>query len=438
MATDRISFSDKTVATIAFAEKGQKVIRDADLPGFFVKVGTRTKSYMVQGDLWRGSVRQSITVKIGECGRLPAREARAKAKVLLGSIAEGIDPRGDGEVAPEPAAPISGPTLGDAWTAYRDSHMRRKNRSEGTIANYADHVDRLMAVWKDEPLSSLADDPSLVKARHDAISEENGPYIANGCMRSLRAIYNHARRTARSLPADNPTQAIDWNPEHRRDTAMGLTDLPAWFSQVAALENPMRREFHLFLLLSGSRPEAIKQAKREHLDLKRRLLHIPKPKGGADRAFDVPLSRQMVRTLIRAMRLGAMVYPEQSGIWVFPADSESGHLVEHKESRTVLAKWGNDLRQTYRTVGQAAGVNDVDMHLLMNHSLPGVNAGYITRNRLLGDHLRRQQQSISSAIFKALPPAAKQPGALKDWLITPTKAPERASRDDASKTEAAA
>jgi len=31
-----------------------------------------------------------------------------------------------------------------------------------------------------------------------------GPYIANGCMRSLRAIYNHARKTARSLPAEKP------------------------------------------------------------------------------------------------------------------------------------------------------------------------------------------------------------------------------------------
>jgi len=34
----------------------------------------------------------------------------------------------------------------------------------------------------------------------------------------------------------------------------------------------------------------------------------------------------------------------------------------------------------------------------MNHSLGGVNAGYITRNQLMGDHLRKQQQAISSFI----------------------------------------
>jgi len=54
-------------------------------------------------------------------------------------------------------------------------------------------------------------DPGKVVIRHDDITEEHGPYIANGSMRTLRAIYKHARRTHRSLPADNPVDAVDWN-----------------------------------------------------------------------------------------------------------------------------------------------------------------------------------------------------------------------------------
>jgi hypothetical protein len=38
-------------------------------------------------------------------------------------------------------------------------------------------------------------------------------------------------------------------------------------------------------------------------------------------------------------------------IWVFVGESEAGYMVEHKEDRRMLAKWGNDLRQTYRTLG---------------------------------------------------------------------------------------
>jgi hypothetical protein len=105
---------------------------------------------------------------------------------------------------------------------------------------------------------------------------------------------------------------------------------------------------------------------------------------------------------VLCIRLGGVLYPSQSRKWLFPAESESGHLAEHKEDRATLSRWGNELRQTYRTVAQATGIADLDIHLLMNHSIPGVNAGYITRNKLLSDHLRHQQEMISRKIVQAL------------------------------------
>jgi integrase len=349
-------------------------------------------------------------------GEVRIREARAKAKALLGLIGKGVDPRpkevGQGEAPnvstsrPE-GSPDIDLTLRAAWTRYRDAHLKRKGRSEGTIENCRDHVERLMADWLDQPLWALGNSPSLVTARHEKITQENGPYIANGCMRSLRAIYNHARRTARSLPAENPVTAVDWNSEKRRNTALGLNEVAPWVGQLEALENPIRREFHWFLLLSGSRPDALKRAKIEHIDFRSRILHIPKPKGGEIRAFDIPLSRPMIRCLVRVLRLGQVLHPTQAREWLFPADSESGRLVEHKEDRAALAKWGNDLRQTYRTVAQTVGVADLDIHLLMNHSVISVNAGYINRNKLLRDHLRHQQEMISCKIVDTLQSRSK-------------------------------
>ena len=108
----------------------------------------------------------------------------------------------------------------------------------------------------------------------------------------------------------------------------------------------------------------------------------------------------MIRCLLRVLRLGRLLYPNQAREWLFPADSESGHLAEHKEKRDELSKWGNELRQTFRTIAQAAGVPELDVHLLMNHSIPGVNAGYITRNKLLRDHFRIQQEAISRKIVE--------------------------------------
>jgi len=351
-------------------------------------------------------------------GKVSAGEERATLKALLGSIADGIEPRPKAKVEAKALSNSSDPALREAWERYRDGHMKRKNRSEGTIENYRDHVERLMSDWLDDPLSRFGEDPTLVVARHEKISKEHGSYIANGCMRTLRAIYNHARKAARALPADNPVSAVDWNAESRRDTALGLSDLPGWFAELAALDNAIRREFHLFLLLSGHRPDAIKKARIEHLDIKSRVLHIPKPKGGEAKAFDIPLSRPMIRCLVRGIRIGRTIYPDQASEWLFPADSKSGHIAEHKEKRGDLSKWGNELRQTYRTIAQAAGVPELDVHLLMNHSIPGVNAGYITRNKLLRDHLRSQQEIISRKIFDAACASPKgKNGLRKAWPL---------------------
>jgi hypothetical protein len=64
----------------------------------------------------------------------------------------------------------------------------------------------------------------------------------------------------------------------------------------------------------------------------------------------------------------------------------------------------------------------LDVHLLMNHSLPGVNAGYITRDALLGGHLRKQQERISRVIEDSHGGGASDPVAA--WLKSMKVEPE--------------
>ena len=408
----RLSLTDKSVAQLPQAAIGQYKARDTELKGFFVLVGKRSKTFMVQGEFWREGVREfSIRLKIGDCGKLSTRDARIKAKDALAVIAKGVKPG-------EPLKPQVGEvTLRQAWERYRDAHLVRKRRSTGTISNFRDHMERLLKDWLDFPLARLGRSPKLVADRHDQITTKNGPYIANGCMRSLRAIYNHALKTYPHLLPKNPVAAIDWNGEGRRDTGIGLEDLPRWLVELYALPNPIRREFHLLTLLSGSRPGALKTVKVEDIDFKQRVLHVPEPKGGSKKAFDIPLSDPMIRAILRTMRASRTLFTGQSKLWLFPAESASGHLSAHKEKRKILSKYGNDMRQSYRTLAQVAGVPELDIHLLMNHSLPGVNAGYITRGKLLNDHLRGQQERISQAILNS---AVKTNGGLNgeipQWL----------------------
>jgi site-specific recombinase XerD len=424
MADIRILLTDKTIAQLPTPKDGWYLARDTELKGFFVVVGKRKRTFTVQGDLRRDGKRaSSIRVSIGATSEMSTRTARAAAKEYLAQISQGKHPKAVKEDQPAETAgkvpndmPAAEITLRQAWQRYLEAHLIRKGRSEKTISGYRDHVERIFMEWLDIPLRELGLDPARVAEKHDETTKTNGPYMANGSMRTLRAIYNHARKTKRSLPPDNPADAVDWNHEERRDTGMGASDLKGWFTQLAALENPVRREFHLFTLLSGSRPTALQEVKPAHINFRRRTLHISKPKGGGKRAFDIPLSREMILCLIRALRFGSKMYPTQAQKWVFPADSDSEHIAETREDRDTLTKWGNDLRQTFRTIATAAGVSEFDAKLLMNHSIPGVNAGYVTRHKLLEDHLRSQQQAISTAVLSALGKSLTEDAALRDWL----------------------
>ena len=437
MPDPRLALTDKVLIGLPFTRTGQTVVRDTDQPGFFVRIGAATKTFMIQADLRRDDgTRTTIKMKVCEVGELNTRDARIKARGLMARIASGEDPRpkkkseilaaakeAEATAQAEREAPGGVPTLREAWTRFRVSHLERKKRSPATIRGYADHMERLFADWLDRPLSEFGDEPRLLADRHDLISANNGPAIANGAMRSFRAVYNHARKTCRALPPENPSAAVDWNPEQRKDTAMGVTDLPGWFEQLARIANPVRREFHLMTLLSGSRPEALKHVRVADLDLKNRVMHMARPKGGEMKAFDIPLSRAMMESIFRLRRIGPMIYPQSGRTWLFPSDAPCGHMTEHKEDRSVLSHWGNDLRQTYRTLAQAAEVSEVDMHLLMNHALPGVNSGYITRSKLMRDHLRAQQDRLSVFFLGTAVGRGRRPSDdLSRWLNSTSRA----------------
>jgi len=298
-------------------------------------------------------------------------------------------------------------TLGEAWTDYRARLVRRiadGRQSDLTLVAYEDKMNRLLLpAWRDWPLRDLSDDAAGVAERHREITRAHGPYSANHAMRALRAVYRHARKTRleRGLPAELPTDAVQWNRETRRSTGMSQRELAGWHSQLRALPNPVRQEFHLFMLLSGSRPDALRRARWADLDVARRALHFPDPKGGAQRAFYMPLSRAMLQCLWRARRAGRFMHGHAARTYIFPADTPVGCIAETKERRTVLSKWGVDLRQTYRTAALACALGEMDVHILMNHSLGGVSAGYITPSAIM-DHLRAQQEKVSAYLVSGL------------------------------------
>jgi integrase len=374
-----MTLTDKYVRELP-TKAGRYIERDDHQPGFFVMVGKNMKTYYVQFD-YRDPLGQRKTCrkKLGRHDQIGVKLARAKAAEMIATA----------------KAPPSKPdvTLAVAWCEYRDLHLLLHERSRRTIDGYQSTVERLLGDWQNVPLDRLAERPDEVNRRYALLLKKHGVATAKNAMAALRAIYNHAARLHPELARSNPVARLRLRTPLPRNTAMAAEDLAGWYKQLRKLPCPVRQEYHLFMLLSAVRRESLASARWEDLDVPRRSLHIPKPKGGTSRAFDLPLSRRMLWCLARVRR------KLEASEWIFPSvTSKSGHIAEVKEKVKGFAT-GHALRHTWRTLAQVAGVSELDAKLIMNHAIPGANAGYLSRSALW-PHLLTVQERMSTFIME--------------------------------------
>jgi integrase len=136
----------------------------------------------------------------------------------------------------------------------------------------------------------------------------------------------------------------------------------------------------------------------DDIDLEARTLHVPKPKGGEDRAYTIPLSDAALVLIERRLAENAGVAKQaktKPSPFLFPsASSKSGHIVDVRPKNNGVSFTIHGLRHTYLSAAAAANVNLYHAKLLANHKLPknDVTAGYISADV---DALRPSQQAIT-------------------------------------------
>ncbi|HTL63639.1 MAG TPA: tyrosine-type recombinase/integrase [Pseudolabrys sp.] len=406
-ATPRILLTDAAVRREPFALDKPRIVRDSKVAGLHVWIGKRKKTFRYQYETPRlnGARGHTLIEWLGEHPHHSADDARAKALAIQAARVRGEYVRPIVEAAPAQL------TFGEAFEQYKAA-ITKEGKSPRTIADYQDKFNRHLVAWHKKALAAIT--RNEVSRQHTSITERarkvrkgkyaSGKYAANGAMRLARAVWNFAKNELETpgLPGLNPFRSGKlYHREQARESGMGAKELPAWWAQLQKLPNPIRREMHLFMLLTGLRRQDVLTARWDNLDENRRSLRIPAPKGGVERAFDLPLSEPMLACLKRAKEAGNTFFPEQSQIWVFPA--ETGHVAEVKEDGKVkLSHTGHALRHSFRTLAGAAGIDRLRLKILMNHAVERDVTDSYANVPALFDSLMDAQRRISAFIMRGL------------------------------------
>lgn len=357
-------------------EKGKSILHaDTELRGFYLIVTPTKRSFYVQS-LVSG---KQVRTKLGDHPALDAKQARDMARTVLVGMRSGTNPNEERR-----KAKARGITLREALNL----HLAAKPLSARTKEDYRYCCEQYLSDWMEKALADLGASRAAVRERHVRITEKHGAPTADTVFRIFRAVYNRGLREHPDLPA-NPSANVDYHGLKRRKVDVEAERLKAWGKAVLQL-HPIRRDLHLFMILTGMRRTSACEARTTDLDLAAGSLHVPKPKGGAARAFDLPLSGPLADLL--GHRLAENPNLHRKSAWLFPAESKSGHIAE-------VAQHELGGLHTYATLALQAGVPIAELKFLLNHAAGNVTMGYLNPTQ---DHLRGYQDKASAYVLDAL------------------------------------
>ena len=368
----------------------ERIVRDGGVPGLLVRVGRRKRTFEL-----RIEKPPKVTRQLGHWPDVRAGEARR--------IAEDIGEKHKRGEQLDGVAKKGGETIASTWPLFK-ARLIDDGRSNRTIEGYEDVFERLSEDVKRRPLAELGIDPTIMEGEIARIRKllrnmrRGGQAMATAVARFVSVVFSFAKRRNPLLPG-NPVSAVSTVDPKRHDLPiLRAEDLPAWWADVQKIPREQHREAHLFALLSGLRRNTLVELEWKHLDLTRRCIRIGKPKFGEERAYDLILSRAMIRCLWRARQVGRRLFPKHAERWVFAGPV--GHIRGDNLTRDgVLAN--HALRRAYATIGRAAGVPKDSIRRLLNHSGGDVTDHYI-RDSGLGRLHAAEQETISATIVRAL------------------------------------
>lgn len=393
MAKVEINFTKQAIELLPSPASGKRLeVYDTKTPGLLLRITDKgTKTFTVYGRVSGGN---PTRVNVGRYPNMSIEQARKKAQYELGRMANGISPN-----AEKKAARAKGMTLQEVL----DNYLTDRNLKPRTIKDYREVAAEVFPDWLDRPILNLTKD--MIGTRHRKHGERSKAR-ANNAMRVLRALFNYAAakyedENGEPLIKDNPVKRISdiraWHRVRRRQTYIKPHDLPAWFSAVIDLPMERERDYFLIMLFTGLRSGEAARLEKANVDLKDRTFTILDTKNSED--ITLPLSNFIYEILKTRVNTGDSGY-------IFPADSQSGHLVDARKSIDKIVEVSgvsftpHDLRRTFATIAEGLDISAYAIKRLLNHKMSNndVTEGYVVKDI---NRLRAPMQMIEDFILSA-------------------------------------
>ena len=391
-----MKLTKRSIDSLPLPETGQALYWDEELPGYGLRVTKGAKTFIVQ----RRVTGKTVRVTLGKYGPLTPDQARKLAVKNLSELVQGVNV--NAERATEKA---QGVTLLEAFEAF----VQSRRLAPGTLNQYQTAMRLTFADWTGKPVRAIT--RTMVERRFEEASQR-GQAVTNRDFRFLRAVLNFAMEKystpdGEPLISSNPCNRLTalrrWHRIERRTRHIEPHQLKAWF---AALEHRPEdsdqrnavRDFCAFILLTGCREQEAARLKWADVDLDAAKVRFPDTKN--HRTHTLPVGPWLADLLERRQQ-------GRTSPYVFPAENQSGHLLNHRKSILTICKDSgvefrcHDLRRTFAsiaTVHLERSLSAYTLKRLLNHSSGGdVTAGYV---QVGVEDLREPMQQIEDFILK--------------------------------------
>jgi integrase len=214
---------------------------------------------------------------IGRCEELDEQQARKRAKDALAKVTLGQDPQVQKVEARARAAVTLG-RVAEQYLARARAHLK-----PGSYVEVERHIARHWAPLAGLPLDKIS--RPQVAARLLELTTAYGPVAANRAHSALTGLFNWAIR--QGLTLQNPASGLDRNKETPRERVLSADDLRVIWAQLH--DDEFSRIIKL-LLLTGQRRTEVAGLRWSELDLDRSVWKLPASRTKNGREHLVPLS----------------------------------------------------------------------------------------------------------------------------------------------------